>query len=152
MPGFFHSFDWRTRTADSTLDLTGEEAPRTGVGHGTRALGPSDTSDSGSDVVGGPGTSGGLSDDNARRAPTTTRKTAGADLGDADLDSDTDSTGSGERASAGRDAPNAEDLNLEIETVAAGGEDDEVIDTGRDESAPVDISGVVGESNRHKNS
>ena len=137
--------------ADSTLDLTGEAAPRIGLGHGTRALGPSDTSDSGSDVVGGPGTSGGLSDDNARRAPTTNRRTAGADLGDADLDSDTDSSGTGERGSAGRDAPNVEELNVEIETIASAEKDDDALDPRRDESAAADCSGAVGENKRNGN-
>ena len=41
--------------SQSTLDLTGEEAPVTGLGHGTRSLGPSNSSDTGSDVTGGPG-------------------------------------------------------------------------------------------------
>src|SRR5436190_16176761 len=50
---------------------------RVGRGHGTRALGPSDSSDNGSDVGGA-----------ARR------------LGDSDLDSDTDRSGTGERVGA----------------------------------------------------
>ncbi|WP_229262832.1 hypothetical protein [Duganella radicis] len=61
--------------ADSTLDPDNIPAgnDRTlGRGHGTRALGPSDNSDSGSDVVGEP---------------------------DTELDSDTDAEGTGERAS-----------------------------------------------------
>jgi hypothetical protein len=59
-----------------------------GRGHGTRDLGPSDSSDTGSDLIG-----------------------AGADVGDADLDSDTDRAGTGERASAGRDdAPDGADI------------------------------------------
>lgn len=37
---------------DSTLDLELSTPPVTGKGHGTRALGPSDTSDSGSDLQG----------------------------------------------------------------------------------------------------
>jgi hypothetical protein len=51
-------------------------------GHGTKALGPSDSSDSGSDVAGGD---------------------APALLGDSDLDGDSDSAGTGERATVGRD-------------------------------------------------
>jgi hypothetical protein len=50
---------------------------RIGRGHGTRALGPSDSSDNGSDVGGA-----------ARR------------LGDADLDADSDRSGTGERVGA----------------------------------------------------
>lgn len=65
--------------ADSTLDPDNIPvgADRTlGRGHGTRALGPSDNSDSGSDVTGEP---------------------------DTELDSDTDAEGTGERASVARD-------------------------------------------------
>ena len=98
----------------STLDLTGEEEPVTGTGHGTRALGPSDSSDTGSDVVGGPGMDEGLSDEQARRMPLSTTHGAGRDLGDADLDSDTDRAGTGERASAGPDASTPNDLATRI--------------------------------------
>ena len=38
--------------ADSTLDYTGEEPAKTGKGHGVGSLGPSDSSDSGSDIGG----------------------------------------------------------------------------------------------------
>ena len=55
---------------------------RTHQGHGTSALGPSDSSDSGSDLSG---------------------ITAGADIGDSDLDSDSDRQGTGERGAAARD-------------------------------------------------
>lgn len=89
--------------SSSTLDLTGEEEPVTGIGHGTRALGPSDSSDTGSDVVGGPGMDEGLSDEQARRMPLSSAQGSGRDLGDADLDSDSDRNGTGERGSAGLD-------------------------------------------------
>ena len=95
--------------SQSTLDLTGEEAPVTGLGHGTRSLGPSDSSDTGSDVTGGPGMDEGLSDEQARRAPLKSSGHAGRNLGDADLDSDTDRAGTGERGSAGLDQPRAND-------------------------------------------
>lgn len=65
--------------ADSTLDPDNlpAGADRTlGSGHGTRALGPSDNSDSGSDMVGQPG---------------------------GEMDSDTDAEGTGERASVARE-------------------------------------------------
>jgi hypothetical protein len=80
-----------------------------GKGHGIDALGPSDTSDSGSDLKGASGLaeedmldlgSGTTSDLEA----STARRTAGPDVGDANLDSDSDSAGTGEHASAGRDA------------------------------------------------
>lgn len=63
--------------ADSTLDPDNIPAGTDrvlGRGHGTRALGPSDNSDSGSDVTGEP---------------------------DSELDSDTDAEGTGERAGVG---------------------------------------------------
>ena len=85
----------------STLDLTGEDEPGVGLGHGTAALGPSDSSDSGSDTVGGPGMDEGLSDEQSREMPMTTRQGAGRDFGDTDLDSDSDRAGTGERASSG---------------------------------------------------
>ena len=61
-------------------------------GHGTRALGPSDSSDSGSDVG-----------------------QAGPGVGDANLDSDSDRSGTGERAAAGKDidADDAPDINID---------------------------------------
>jgi hypothetical protein len=62
----------RAEEADRTLDK----------GHGTEALGPSNSSDSGSDVATG---------------------NAGALLGDTDLSADSDAAGTGERAAAGRD-------------------------------------------------
>ena len=64
-----------------------------GKGHGTSALGPSDTSDSGSDVASGH---------------------AGFLLGDGDLSSDTDAEGTGERMSAGReDVNDAADIGVD---------------------------------------
>lgn len=77
-------------------------------GHGTGALGPSDTSDSGSDVAGAPGTVEGdvIGLDRGTNEDPETRgqsRTAGPDIGDADLDSDSDSVGSGEHMTAGRD-------------------------------------------------
>lgn len=96
--------------ADSTLDPENIPEPdrQLGKGHGTEALGPSDTSDSGSDMV---GIGLGVEDDELAGLDGGTTsdpdgnpfRTAGPDLGDANLDSDTDSGGTGERASAGRD-------------------------------------------------
>ncbi|HYM46836.1 MAG TPA: hypothetical protein VES91_00055 [Burkholderiaceae bacterium] len=91
---------------DSTLDLSRATPPVTGKGHGTAALGPSDTSDSGSDLQ-GPGVyeddadildlDVGTNEDEAHAIG------AGRDVGDANLDSDSDAGGTGERATAGRD-------------------------------------------------
>jgi hypothetical protein len=103
--------------ARSTLNTTGESSPSTRKGHGTGALGPSDSSDSGSDIVGGPGLN---RDDGLPLLQGTTSDpdqdrdgaTAGADIGDADLDSDSDRYGTGERGAAGRDSVEAIDEML----------------------------------------
>jgi hypothetical protein len=117
--------------SSSTLDLSGEEEPVTGLGHGTRALGPSDSSDTGSDVVGGPGMDEGLSDEQARRMPLSTTHGAGRDLGDADLDSDSDRAGTGERGSSGLDtSPVDQQMSLRpgIESAADELDDPDAID------------------------
>src|SRR6476659_10561203 len=95
--------------ARSSLNTTGESNPVVRKGHGTGALGPSDSTDSGSDIVGGPGLN---RDDGLPLERGTTSDpdedprgaTAGPDIGDSDLDSDTDRNGTGERGAAGRDS------------------------------------------------
>jgi len=98
--------------ARSTLQNTGEQRPQTGKGHGTAALGPSNSSDSGSDILGGPG----LKPESERRldiAPGSLPAdrgpwlTAGPDVGDPELDGDSDAEGTGERAAVGRDMTRA---------------------------------------------
>ena len=97
--------------ASSTLDPDNmpEKDRQLTKGHGTSALGPSDISDSGSDVQDSMRWTneadigldkGTLDDPDAAAAD----RSAGPDIGDAWLDSDTDATGSGEVATAGRDA------------------------------------------------
>ena len=76
-------------------------------GHGTRALGPSDSSDSGSDVA---------------------SPNAGAALGDANLDSDSDRFGTGERAAAEGDDIAAEGGDIDadhIEVIPESPEDED---------------------------
>ena len=91
---------------DSTLDPARSTPPEVDKGHGTRSLGPSDTTDSGSDLL-GPGLyetdadTLGLDASSSESAFAGTG--AGRDVGDGNLDSDTDASGTGERASAGRD-------------------------------------------------
>jgi len=137
--------------SDSTLDPDNIPLGKdrsVGSGHGTGALGPSDTSDSGSDVQGGIGLADdaalddadlglgkGLNDDPEM---STAGGTAGPDLGDADLDSDSDSNGTGERAAAGRDTatPDGADIGFDhIETLPDGADpdDDEGDEDGEDE-------------------
>lgn len=75
--------------AQSTLNRTGESKPGAGEGHGTGALGRSDSSDCGSDIVGNRGLD---HDDRLPLAQGTTSDpdadargaTAGPDIGDAD--------------------------------------------------------------------
>jgi len=120
-------------TGTSTLDPDNfPEGPdrSLGKGHGIDALGPSDISDTGSDVVGGPGFAANLDPDQVLDFDQGTTSdleqghagdTAGPDVGDADFSGDSDMAGTGERAAAGRDA------------VARDGAD---IDTDRIESIP----------------
>jgi hypothetical protein len=110
------------RSSSSSLDPDLVPVPdrQLGQGHGTDVLGPSDSSDSGSDIHGGIGLSRdigiGLDTGTNSDPEQSTAREAGPDIGDADLDSDSDATGTGERAAAGRD------------TVAEDGRD---IDTDR---------------------
>src|SRR5207302_9676844 len=85
----------------SILERTGERAPCLDKGHTTRDLGPGDSSDTGSDITGGPGLEddsdalnlqhGTTSDAERSRGP----KTAGPDIGDENLDRDSDPGGTG---------------------------------------------------------
>lgn len=109
--------------ADSTLDPDNDPVPdrQLGKGHNTGALGPSDLSDTGSDVVGGTGLAGeeDLLDDrivaeDSERNTEPGYTDAGADMGDTDLDADSDSGGTGERAAASRDT--SQPLNQDIVT------------------------------------
>jgi hypothetical protein len=127
--------------ADSTLDpdfLTGGRDRSLGRGHGTDALGPSDLSDTGSDMQ-GPGLArdvglgieeGTTSDPDSSLAD----GTAGPDVGDANLDSDSDSGGTGERATAGRDSIEADGNDIDIdhvESVETINPEDTDVDAGR---------------------
>ncbi len=103
--------------AESTLLHTQDTPASTGKGHGTGALGPSDSSDTGSDIRGGPGLNhddgvgprtGSTSDPDVDKGAAD----AGADIGDADLDSDSDRYGTGERGAAGRDSAEPADGTL----------------------------------------
>lgn len=120
-------------TGSSTLDPDNmpERADRSlGKGHGIGSLGPSDSSDSGSDVTGGAGFADNIDKEQLLDLDTGTNddfeagragETAGPDVGDADFSADSDGSGTGERATAGRD------------TVVRDGAD---IDTDHIESVP----------------
>ena len=127
--------------ADSTLDpdyLTGGRDRSLGSGHGTDALGPSDLSDTGADMQ-----DIGLADDIGLDMDEGTTSdpersivggTAGPDVGDANLDSDTDAGGTGERAEAGRDTPKGEgeDIGIDrVDDIDVVDPDDADVDAGR---------------------
>ncbi len=115
-------------TGYSTLDPDNFPDPPDrvlGVGHGTGALGPSDSSDSGSDLIGAAGLAG---EEDLLDLDTGTTSdleassaggTAGPDVGDADLDSDTDSGGTGERAAAGRDSVVRDGADIDVDRIEA---------------------------------
>ena len=122
---------------------------RVGRGHGTGALGPSDSSDTGSDIQGAHGLAhdvdrfglarGTNEDPDESRAA----DTGGPDVGDGNLDSDSDAEGTGEHAAAGRDTPLADGRDIDV---------DQVIDEdlqGTMEAGETDISGLdEGEGDR----
>lgn len=98
-------------THRNTVDpdnLLGQRGRKAFKGHDTRSLGPSDSSDSGSDLA-GPG----LIDDDLLNLDRGTNEDsegghldtadAGASLGDLGLDDTTDSQGTGERLTAGKE-------------------------------------------------
>ncbi len=118
--------------------LGADRAPRRPPGTSTERLGPSDTSDSGSDLVGAAGAVetddfglDGDTNDDVRRAPG-----AGADIGDANLDADSDSGGTGERAEAGRDT-----LQREAPDIAP----DQVVGIGSDEALVADEDDLMSD-------
>lgn len=114
-------------TGNSTLDPDNFPDPpdrSLGIGHGTGALGPSDSSDSGSDLVGASGLAGeeGLDLDTGTTSDleaSTAGGTAGPDVGDANLDSDSDSGGTGERAAAGRDTVVRDGADIDVDHIEA---------------------------------
>lgn len=130
-------------SGNSTLDPDNfPESPDrvVGRGHGTGALGPSDSSDTGSDITGGPGLgldlerTESLDFDEGNTSDLETSSaggSAGPDVGDANLDSDSDSGGTGETAAAGRDtvSPDGADIDVDhIETMPNDALTDEDLD------------------------
>lgn len=116
-------------TGSSTLDPDNfPEGPdrSLGKGHGIDALGPSDISDTGSDVVGGPGFADALDPDQILdfdRGTTSDLEashadgTAGPDVGDANFSSDSDMGGTGERATAGRDTVSRDGADIDTDQI-----------------------------------
>ena len=93
-------------------------------GHGTFALGPSDSSDSGSDLQGAPGLATQVDGFGLDHPGTTSdpeesfaHGTAGPDIGDSNLDSDTDRNGTGERAAASRDRASEDGADIGVDKI-----------------------------------
>lgn len=105
--------------ATSTLDPDNIPEPdrKLGSGHGTGALGPSDTSDTGSDVQGGlrwaQEADIGL-DKGTHEDPDSGRRDMNLDP---DIDSDTDALGTGERGTAGRDSDISMGADIDVDRI-----------------------------------
>jgi hypothetical protein len=119
--------------ASSTLDLPVERPATTGKGHGTAALGPSDSSDSASDLQGA-GDDGG-----AAGGPITP---TGRAIGDANMDSDSDSHGTGEVMAAGRDLEVGESADIGVDRVISA--DEAGLGTGLDQAEEAQL-GITDE-------
>lgn len=96
-----------------------------GKGHGTESLGPSDSSDSGADLKGAPGLAQQVDGFGLDRGSMTDSEesfadnTAGPDVGDANLDSDSDRGGTGERAASGRDTVVPDGIDIDTDRIEA---------------------------------
>lgn len=141
--------------ADSTLDPDNMPVPdrQLGKGHGTGALGTSDTSDTGSDIVGGIGLSpfdGDADDVNSGMVGSSDdpHGGAGSDFGDPNLESDSDSSGTGERAAAGRDSTAVDDPEVGVDQIILAGEGGTA--DGLDEAELADIDPVHDKPGRAK--
>ena len=134
--------------SQSSLVRTGETPPSVLKGHGTAELGPTDSTDSGSDVRGGSGFQHeerlGLTPEPASDGEVEGLvEGAGPDIGDRDLDSDSDRFGTGERASAGRDTAAAVDQTLYDEDGNAIDGEDLADDSGLDTTLQADDPGAI---------
>ncbi len=119
--------------SSSTLDLPVDQAPTTGKGRGTASLGPSDISDTGSDLQG-------AGDDGGEPGGVITP--TGRSIGDADIDSDTDSHGTGEVRTAGRDLEVEDAADISVDRVISA--DEAGLGTGLDQAEEAQL-GVTDE-------
>ncbi|WP_332673802.1 hypothetical protein [Aromatoleum sp.] len=101
--------------------LGGDEIPVVPPGHSTADLGPSDSSDSGSDIAaaGGLSDDAGLGNDSGTTSDMDLGRGAGPDHGDSNLDGDSDSaaSGTGERRGAGRDDSSREANDIQPDKI-----------------------------------
>lgn len=123
----------------STLDLTGETQPLINQGHGTGALGPSDSSDSGSDVQNATAHNFDVDGDLDQHA---------LEQGAAELDSDTDRHGTGERASADGDSNFKANADLLPDGVGDESDESNVDDDLEPDETGVDQLMARGESEK----
>ena len=129
--------------ATSTMDPENTPEPdrRLNKGHGTGALGPSDTSDSGSDVQSGLRWAAeadiGLDKGTYEDPDSGPRdSSAGPDIGDAELDSDTDARGTGEVGTAGRDSDIEMGSDIDVDRIDYINPEDEPYNAMPDMLAP----------------
>lgn len=134
----------------STLDPENFSAarPRTALkGHDTRSLGPSDSSDSGSDMA-GPGL---LNEDRLNLDRGTNEDSeegrrdladAGASVGNLDMDANSDSTGTGERLTAGKEP--GMDLDADRDTDRVVGPEEAGLGGGLDQAEEAQL-GITDE-------
>ena len=122
-------------------NLTNGRDRSLGKGHGIAALGPSDSSDSGSDLHGAPGLASQVDGFGLDKVgggdieESFANYTAGPDVGDANLDSDSDRSGTGETASAPRDMVAADGADIDtdhIERIPDLGDLDDLDEEGGD--------------------
>ena len=103
-------------TSSLDPDLIPGKDRQLGKGHGRDALGPSDLSDSGSDIAGGPGWQGDAEFDLGLDSGTNSDVEGfGDDLND---DADSDAIDSAEQATAGRRARHAAGRDIDTDRVA----------------------------------
>lgn len=132
----------------STLDPDnlprGKEA-RTPPGHDTRSLGPSDSSDSGSDMAG----PGAMDDDVIHLDRGTHSDTeaghrnvadAGPSVGDIGMDADSDRYGTGERTAAGKDPAVRSSSDIDADRVVGAAEAG--LGRGLDEAEEAQLEGA----------
>jgi hypothetical protein len=133
-------------------NLPGQDAARVPKGQDLRALGPSDSSDSGSDMM-GPG----LIDDDVLALDRGTNEDsegghldslgAGADMGDPMMSDTSDRDGTGERASAGREQDTRIGNDIAPDRIVDAGEAGLGVGLDEAELAEADYD-AKGETNR----
>lgn len=131
----------------STLDPDNKAVPTPVPGHDTKALGPSDSSDSGSDMA-GPG----LIDDDALNLDRGTNEDSeagrsdiadsGASVGDLGMDGNSDRHGTGERLTAGKEPSSGADADRGFDRVV--GPDEAGLGGGLDQAEEAQL-GITDE-------